>query len=302
MRNKGKSWLVIGRDGKLGSSLLRELKARNETVFGSSRKSTKYQKDLIFLDLEQDISNWQPPEGVHSAFICAAISNIRTCEENKEKAAKVNFQNTSLLARRLIEHNIFTVFPSSNMVFDGSIAHSRDSDITMPTTEYGKHKAEIEKVLLTYGNNVSIVRFSKIVNQDCKLIRSWIKRLKEGKHIHPAYDMVIAPVSLSFASKVLLKIGKCHLPGILQLSAKKDVRYSDIAYHIADRMGAKADLVQPVFFNEISTPPVSEYRHTTLDVSRIEQELGITAPDPLEAIEEVMNYSKSICHSVLEKS
>jgi dTDP-4-dehydrorhamnose reductase len=115
-----------------------------------------------------------------------------------------------------------------------------------------------------------------------RLFQSWIRELKAGKVIHPFSDMIMAPVPLSFAVKVLLEVAGRRVPGIFQVSAIQDVSYAEAAQHIAYKLGADIELVQPTSYREsgVGFSPLN----TSLDASRL-VDLDLRAPHAWEAFE-----------------
>jgi dTDP-4-dehydrorhamnose reductase len=74
---------------------------------------------------------------------------------------------------------------------------------------------------------------------------------------------------------------------ILQVSARADVSYADVATRLAARWGASPDLVLPTSAAELGLAIEHLPLHTTLDASAVRNTLGIEPPDPWAAIDEV---------------
>jgi dTDP-4-dehydrorhamnose reductase len=287
-------WLVIGGDGMIGSSLMAYLLSTGESALGSALFPDDSDSHIFPLDLTDNLSKWKPPEGLSFAYLCAAMSSIEYCEQNKEEAEKINVHGTCLLAKTLYEKNVFTVFPSTNLVFDGDLPYAKTSDPVNPTTEYGKQKVKVENKILSFGNRSSVVRFTKIVGHSSKLFLDWISKLKQGENIKPFSDMVTSLIPLSFAVKVLIGVAERRLSGIIQVSGKEDIKYSDIAFYIADKIGADSNLIKPILSREAgisftAIPP----KHTTLDASRLEAKLGMLPPSVWETIDYACGFVKS---------
>src|SRR5690606_26325829 len=114
------------------------------------------------LDLADDPPRWRLPEDVAVAFLCAAVTALRSCEADPAGTARANVEHTARLASMLVGRGAFVVFLSSNLVFDGSEPRRRADAPTCPATEYGRQKAAAEGALLAMGG-VSIVRLTKVV-------------------------------------------------------------------------------------------------------------------------------------------
>ncbi len=258
--------------------------AAGKPVLQTTRHRDLVNEQRIYLDLSEDISKWTLPSAlVRTVIICAAVTSQEKCRLDPEYSRRVNVESTVALAKRLADSGIFVIFPSTNLVFDGKKSFAKANARLNPQTEYGRQKAEAESQLMKLGDLVSIVRLSKVLSPNMTLFQNWIRDLKTGKEIHPFSDMVMSPVPLSFAVDVLLKVEEKKVSGIMQVSALEDISYAEAAKQIARKMGLDEKLINPVSYQEsgIGFAPM----HTTLDVSRLNSELGMTPPDVHETVE-----------------
>ncbi len=272
-------WLVIGADGLIGRALSAHLKSAGAAVIETTRKPDSVSDKRLFLDLAGDISDWQPPEQISVAYLCAAATSLVNCKKDPFHTKKINVTNTIALARKLVEQGVFVVFPSTNLVFGGLVPFQKADYPACPKTEYGRQKAEAEKQLMSLGEMVAIVRFTKVLGNDTPLFKGWIEALRNNEIIHPFSDMVMSPVPLSFAVEVLHRIAEKRLSGIVQVSGKEDVSYERAANFIARGIGARKELVQPVKSTESGIDMEVAPLNTTLDTSRMESALGMMPPD-----------------------
>ncbi len=125
------------------------------------------------------------------------------------------------------------------------------------------------------------------VSADLKAAVGWIQTLQNNEVVHPFSDMVMAPVPLPFAVNVLHRIAEVRMPGIIQVSGEKDVTYEQVGRHIAHRIGASPDLVQPIRSEEAALQLEAIPSHTTLDTTRLRVDLGMVPPDVWSAIDSV---------------
>lgn len=272
--------LVIGADSNIGQKIYSKLNDLGINVIGTTRRKPNGTK--IYLDLSKNIKNFCIPAKIQSAIICSAVSSQKKCEEEPQYSWRINVGGTLLLTEQIINKGIFTVFLSSNLVFDGNTPFSKQDEKLNPKTEYGRQKAEVEKNLLFGGNKISIVRFSKIFYPGMPLIQEWIANLNLGKEINPFYDMVVSPIPISFAVDVLIDIIKNHIPGIIQVSGDKDISYLEVATFIAKKLNFKEELIRPVSFRSAGIEYTPLY--TTLDTTRLKKELKMIPPDVYETI------------------
>ena len=279
--------LVIGADGLMGRALVNYLTHIGKTVLETTRRLDTISERRVFLDLTKDVSDWHPPCQVSVAYLCAAVTLLERCRKEPAQSAMVNVHNTIALAKTLVASGTFVVFPSTNLVYDGSIPFRKADDPVCPLTEYGWQKSEAEKLLLALGDLISVVRFTKVIGPNMPLFKGWIQTLRNNEVIHPFSDMVMAPVPLPFAVDVFRRVAEARLPGIVQVSGERDVTYKQVAYHIAPCISARLDLVQPLRSEEAGLQFEAIPTYTTLDMTRLHTEFGIEPPDVWLAIDSV---------------
>lgn len=283
------SYLVVGSDSMIGSAMVEHLLRAGEKVIGTTRRYELVNANNIYLDLANEMDNFQCPDDVTVAIVCAAATKILDCKLDPVRTTHINVQGTLTLAKKLVEKGIFVIYLSTNQVFDGSIPYRNPNDSLSPITEYGRQKAEVEMKLIRFNDMVSVVRFTKILYPNMPLFKEWIKTLQSNKIIHPFSDMVMAPVPLSYAVNVLYHIAQKRLNGIVQISGKKDITYEQIARYIAQCIGANPNLLQPLTSKEAGAQLEALPSHTTLDTGRLRKYIGIEPPDVWESIGGVLN-------------
>ncbi|MCA1558155.1 MAG: sugar nucleotide-binding protein [Acidobacteria bacterium] len=277
--------VIIGADSLIGVRLMRQMQRLGARVIGTSRRRDALDDSHVHLDLAEDVGEWVSPVPASVAVICASVTRLDACERDPAGTARVNVQGVHAVAKNLIKAGARVIYLSSNAVFDGSAPNRKTDERVSPVTEYGRQKVEVEKLLLSPGSEVSIVRLTKVLESRAGLLRGWAETLRAGQVIHPFRDMVMAPLPLSFVTDVLARLIEKPLPGILHVSAERDVTYADAARHIAQRLGVGGELVQPVSFRDAGLPEQAVPAHTTLDAARLNLELGMRAPDVWETID-----------------
>lgn len=277
--------MVIGGDGFLGRGIEKSLRRSGKEVITTSRKKQCLSDSCVYLNLAEGVSSWEIPSGVDAAFFCAAITSMEQCRIHPGESRMVNVESTIELAGKLMKKGIPVIFPSTNLVFDGRIPDRKANDSVCPRSEYGRQKTAAETGLMGLGQNVFVVRFSKVIGMQTQFINDWIERLKCRTTIYPFSNMVLAPIPIDFASKVLVEIADSKGFGIWQVSAKEDITYEELARPVARKIGVSQRYVQSmkVCDSEFGLESIPE--HTTLDTFRIENELGLKPPDIRETID-----------------
>lgn len=282
--------LIVGADSTIGRSLAAHFRNVGTPVIETSRRSEATSEGCLFLDLSQDISEWQPPANISVAFLCAAVTSLETCRNNPQLTRTINVDNTGRLARAFAARGIFTVFISTNLVFDGSVPFQHQEAIPCPTTEYGRQKAEAESILLGMGVPAAVIRLTKVVTPDAPLFHNWIHSLKKNKAIHPFSDVKFSPIPLDFTTTVLSTVAARRINGIVQVSGNNELAYSEAALHVAGLIGADLALVQPILSCESGLNIEAIPAHATLDTGRLEHELKITPSNIWHTIEKVCSH------------
>lgn len=268
-----KPYLVVGGDGTIGRGLLRTLRERGLPTMYTTRRQLSADSTGIFLDLaspELDIA--VAPE---VAFLCAAVTSIKACEENPQGTRALNVENTARLAEKFRRTGTRVVFLSTNAVFDGTRAFEQTSAPVSPKVEYGAQKADAERAVFDANPDVAVVRLTKVFSREAPLVAGWISALRAGNPIQAFSDLPVCPVSIGFSAEALLTIAKSKLRGIFHLSGERDASYAAFAGALACALNVDATLVQPVSRSRSESVLAYTPTYTSLNMSDRETGLGL---------------------------
>jgi dTDP-4-dehydrorhamnose reductase len=283
--------LLVGGDSEIGAATARLLRRRGVTLAATTRRRERLAPDRPFLDLGLPLGDWQPAPGTRAACLCAAIPRLADCARDPERSARINVEGTLTLADRLLGLGIAVLFLSSDKVFDGSRPQVPAATPTCPQSEYGRQKAAVEQALgrrLAAGAPVAILRLAKVVSPGMALLRQWSESLAAGRAIRAFGDMMMAPTPAATAAAAIAGLLAEPAHGIFQLSGPSDVAYSEVALHLACRIGVDPRLVECVSAASAGLPPGSTARHTTLDSTALRERCGIVVPDAWTVIDAVV--------------
>lgn len=274
-------FLIIGTDSEIGVATARLAKARRKAVLATTRRQAEG-ADQIYLDLCEPVDRLSLPNGITSACIFAAIARLGDCVADPGASAFINVAQTLALADLLTARGIYTLFLSTNQVFDGERAHMPIDAPLSPKSEYGRQKAEAERALrmrMAEGAPIGILRLAKVVSRGMPLLTGWRRELADGRPVRAFRDMNLAPVPIEMAVLSILHLMEDQRRVIAQLSGPRDVSYAELARVLAQEIGANPELVDPVSARDNGMPAGSTPRHTTLDSSYIASTYGLTVPD-----------------------
>lgn len=278
--------LVVGGDAVIGRALWQRLGNDGVEVWASTRRPDLIGPDRPFIDLVT--ANWSdlddlPISAETTVHICAAAARIAQCAADPEGTRRVNVEGPVALATALAARGAHILFLSTNQVLPGDRPLASADTPYGGATEYGRQKAEAEQRLLALDAPVAVLRLAKVLTEDDPLISGWRRDLKAGRAIRPFHDMTAAPVSAVLVVEAMIRIAVTRGKGLFQLSAKRDVSYADLALHLARSDRADPSLINPGTVSGAGLPHRPP-PFTSLDGHRLAVELGLSPPDPFDAI------------------
>jgi dTDP-4-dehydrorhamnose reductase len=279
-------FLIVGANSEIGSATVRLVEARGGTVWSTTRRPSGDPRE-IRLDFHEPIEHFSVPEGVDCACICVAVARLAACANEPRASAFVNITQTVALVDLLAAKGIYTLFLSTNQVFDGESPHVPVAAPVSPQSEYGRQKAETESLLharMTEGAPIGILRLAKVVSPGMQLLSNWKKQLSAGRAISAFSDMSMAPTPIGLAALAVGRMMQDRLPVTAQLSGPRDITYAEAGGFLAEQIGADPRLVEPVGARESGIPSGSTPRNTTLDSSYLASTYGLTVPGAFEVI------------------
>jgi dTDP-4-dehydrorhamnose reductase len=276
------SFLVVGADSEVGSAVLRHLVSFGRCAVGTTRRKERLGPDHLWLDLADLDERWSPPEGTTAACICAARSRLADCAADPSGTSFLNVDQTTRLATRLSQLGIYTLFLSSNQVFDGQHPLVAPQAPVRPVSEYGRQKAAAEAKIMAAGvegGGAGILRLSRVLGPATPTTAKWTAAVLRREPINAFSDMVLAPVPIEVVAAAV-----CHLladapTGIFQLSGPQDVSYAEFARALIGALEAHPKLVREVSAASAELPLGSTPCYTTLDSTELRARYGIVPPD-----------------------
>jgi dTDP-4-dehydrorhamnose reductase len=153
---------------------------------------------------------------------CAALSRTKDCEQDPERAARINVAATGTLSQ-LARHTRF-VFLSSGEVFDGSACWYDESAEPNPINVYGRTKLEAECVVLQHPAH-SVVRIVLTAgtsqNGDRSFVEDMCRTAKAGKDVTLYEDEFRCPVPAGVIARALWEFVQQDKPGLYHLGGSE---------------------------------------------------------------------------------
>lgn len=280
--------LVIGQKSFLGYKLYTSLSERKHQVFGTSRNERDKAPHIFQFDLGWEQKKWPAfPEQIDSVFFSSALTNQKLIEDNQELARFINVEKTLEVINFFLERGSHIVFPSTNLVLANEVPDQPIDAPYNPLSLYADLKAEVEKELLKNYTQVTICRLPKILGSSTPLILNWVEKLKRREPVQALTDLVVAPVSVSYAIKILCEVMELRPGGIIHMSGQ-ETTYLNIAQLIAEKLKASDKFVIPQTSKEIGISLESSPKHPSLDTSRTKELLGIASQSLDDLISDII--------------
>jgi dTDP-4-dehydrorhamnose reductase len=285
--------LVIGGDGRIARVLIPALVRDGYQVVATTRRGAAPGAPAHFaLELAEVARSGavQLPD-CEVAFLCAAIPSYAACRDNEAAARALNADAPAAIARALRERGAQLVFLSTNAVFDGETPFRRAADPPDGATAYGRSKAAGEAIVRAIDPSAAVLRLTRVFCAGEPLLAGWAQALRTGVEISAFADMVAAPVFIDHVVTALLAIARQRSAGTLQLSAKCEVTYFEIARHIASRVGARAELVRPVPAATRGIARGEAPRHASLACEAFLASFGLAPIEPFAVVDAAIGLS-----------
>jgi dTDP-4-dehydrorhamnose reductase len=279
-------FLIVGVNSEIGSATADLIRARGGKVLATTRRPVA-SAGQVPLDFDAPIENFAIPEGVRCACIFAAVARLAACEADPVGSTRINVTQTIALVDRLAARGVYTLFLSTNQVFSGDRPHVPADAQFSPISEYGRQKAETERMLgvrMAGGAPIGVLRLAKVVSPEMALVASWKRELAARRSIRAFGDMTMAPTPIDTVATSIVRLLEDRLPVVAQLTGPRDVTYAEVGYLLAAKAGADPRLVESISALESGVPKGSTPRNTTLDSSYLAARYGLTVPDAFEVI------------------
>ncbi|RMH62241.1 MAG: SDR family oxidoreductase [Calditrichaeota bacterium] len=258
--------LITGVNGYLGWYLLRH-KPRGVTILGSTRRinETASPVSLIPLELKQPVGPQLKMVTVDAVIHTAALSSLAVCEQQPEEAYRINARATDELAAWCRERNIFFLYLSTDIVFDGEHAPYRPQDTPRPVNEYGRSKAEGEQAIMEkmVKGSYAIARLPLLLGRSPhkKNFVDWlIQNNRAGQECPVFYDEIRTPLSTDDAVRALWQIISSKQSGTHHLTSGIAKNRWQMAMEIAREYNLDKSLFRKVSVRRAGVPRPRDVR------------------------------------------
>lgn len=241
-----KTILVTGSNGLLGQKITEKVLTEGRVnLIATSKGENRYPIKQGYVYAEMDIldpvkvkkvvERYKPDAIVHTA----AMTNVDTCEANKELCYQLNVEAVKTLTSLCEENNIQLVHLSTDFVFDGENGPYAEDYATSPISYYGESKVMAEEVLKKSKANWTVLRTILVYGITSDRSRSnivlWAKgALEKALPINVVNDQWRMPTLVEDLAEACLLAVEKNAQGIYNISGKDYMSIADLVRKVAD--------------------------------------------------------------------
>ena len=250
--------LVTGSNGLLGQKVTeRILRQQDFELIATAKGPNRYPVTSGYTYAEMDILN---PENVRtvleqfrpdSIIHTAAMTNVDTCEDEKELAFALNVEAVRTLTRLCESLKIQLVHLSTDFIFDGADGPYTEEAQPNPLSYYGQTKVQAEQIIQNSAAHWVILRTILVYGIVSDMSRSnivlWAKgALEKGQPLNIVNDQWRMPtLAEDLAEICLLAVGK-SAQGIYNASGRDMMSVSELVARVADYFKLDKTLIHEV--------------------------------------------------------
>ncbi|WP_175635482.1 SDR family oxidoreductase [Pedobacter ghigonis] len=253
-----KTILTTGSNGLLGQKITEKILAEGRVkLIATSKGVNRYpvidgyeyaEMDILNPEqVRQVIEKYKPDAIIHTA----AMTNVDTCEANKEICHQLNVDAVQTLLSVCEEKNIQLVHLSTDFVFDGADGPYKEEDAVNPVSYYGESKVLAEDLLRQSKAHWGIIRTILVYGISNDMSRSnivlWAKgALEKASPINVVNDQWRMPtLAEDLAEACILAVEK-SAQGIYHISGKDYMSIADLVRKVADYWSLDKSFLQEI--------------------------------------------------------
>ncbi|MAJ22994.1 MAG: dTDP-4-dehydrorhamnose reductase [Candidatus Pelagibacter sp.] len=273
--------LLTGSEGQLATSLSRSIPQNIQLIQLNKRDFNLLEEEKCKQIIQEIKPRW--------VINCAAYTNVDLAQKEYDIAYKINTIAPLFLTKYIEEIHGKLLHISTDYVFDGESSKPYQTlDETNPLNNYGTTKAEGEKNILQYKNNI-ILRTSWLYssygqNFITTMLKLHSAKGKVNENIKVVYDQISAPTSTNNLSKLCWRI----IREDLEISTENQIlhwhdggvtSWYDFAIAIGEIANKKKVLdhystVLPIKSSEYKVPATRPL-YSLLDIEKTEKQFNI---------------------------
>ncbi len=280
-----KKVLITGSNGLLGQKLIKlYLQDDSIELIATARGANRYPEKQGYIYTPMDVTDvrnvmdvvttHQPDTIIHTA----AMTNVDTCETDKEGAERLNVDAVEYIVEAANEVGAHLIHLSTDFIFDGEAGPYNEDAEPDPVSYYGETKLAAENMVKNQCNKWSIARTILVYGIVHDMSRSnivlWAKgALEKGQPIKVVNDQVRSPTLAEDLAIGCQLIERKEAEGIFNISGKDQMSIVEIVERVADYFQLDKSIITQVSSKTLNQaamrPPI-----TGFDLTKSREVLG----------------------------
>lgn len=237
-------FVVVGASGFIGGHILKAARTAGCAAIGT--QSRPRGGELLPFDLRTDRLRDRVPAGWFGGtprtvvVVAAAVPQLDQCRREPVVSFETNVTGTVRALQDASDAGAVPVFLSSSFVFDGRRGQYGDRDPRTPSSEYGRHKAQVEEIIETSMPTALVLRLDKTIGDDPAekhMLSEWWTLAQQGGPIRCIQDQVFSPTLVDDVARGVLLACRSELTGIYNLAGPEPYGRADLAEKFVRRTG-----------------------------------------------------------------
>ena len=238
--------VLTGASGQLGAYLVDGLIGAGHEVraWSGSERGARCGVGLRPVDLTDEgaVSRALADDDPEVVLHAAALSAAEAVRRDPERGRAVNVEATERLAHWCAEHDRRLVFTSTDLVFDGARAWSREEDPAEPVLEYGRTKKEAETAVVAVPRGL-VARVSLLYGSSCggsppSFFDRALDALSAGETQTFFNDEFRTPLHYATAAAILVRLIDSDATGLLHVAGRERASRPELMQRARRNLGS----------------------------------------------------------------
>ncbi len=253
-----KKILVTGSNGLLGQKLTERILSKNDfELIATGKGDNRFPVKGGYTYVEMDILDAESIDNVIGKFLpdvvinTAAMTNVDTCETEKEDCWALNVTAVEHLINSCEKHNVQLIHLSTDFIFDGLAGPYREDATPSPVSFYGESKLAAELLLQQSAIKWTVLRTIIVYGIVSDMSRSnivlWAKgALEKGNPINVVDDQWRMPTLAEDLAEICLLAAQKEAQGVFNASGKDMMSIIELVHQVADYYQLDKSLIKPI--------------------------------------------------------
>jgi len=251
--------LVVGAAGGLGTVICQHMRAETDWSIAAVTRDRYIVGDTVYAFSTSDKSAWnellrEPSTRPDVIVNAAALTNVDRCERERERAWGDNVDLVVRLVDVCRRHDVRFIQLSTDYVFDGKQGPYAEGATPHPINYYGKTKLAAENECRRYPIRLALVRTMWLYGGKGgrTAFVDWLaNELAAGRTVAIAQDEIGNPTLCDDVAQGIRRIIEMDVEGVFNIAGPEILSRLDVAYIVANWVGADPQLIQPVLSSDL---------------------------------------------------